>query len=194
MFVGENPLVMGQITPIISVPNGFVPVIDNYQRDDVAVANSDLALSSTQRATRRMTGGLVSNNTTVYASVSDLAVTVNRVGGLAFQYWLAYLTSDATEGIGVQLAFSGSANGIGYSIEAFTDPSTRANLIVADAFGSGIVPFAAGPGALAPCTIVIRGSCFVTAVGQLNVQFRAETGGAQDAALLAPSWGQVWAS
>lgn len=193
MYVRESTLVMGQITPQVAVPNGFSPVIDNYARDDIAIANNLLALAATQRATRRMTGGLVSNPTTVYTNVPDLTVPVNRVGGLAFQYWLLYFTNISTEGIGVQLAFSGTANGIGYSIEAYINAATRADLVYAEAFGTGVAPYTEGPG-LTLSIIEIRGSCFVTAVGDLTVQLRAETGGINSATLTPPSWGQVWSS
>lgn len=195
MFVAESPLVMGQISARVTVDSGHTPVINSYQRDDVASADLNNSLGPTQRANRRMTGGSVVNATTVYANADDLKVAITRLGGFAFEYWLAYVTTDATEGIGVQLAFSGTANGISYSVEAYTDPATRADLVLASAFGSGIAPFTAGPGAVTPAIVTVRGSCFVTALGDLNLQFRAETAaGGKQVALLSSSWGQVWAT
>lgn len=173
--------------------SGFTPILSNYKRDDIAVAENTLDLAAKQYARRRMTGGGITTNSTSYASLADLAVTVNRLGGTAFEYWLLYDSNDVGEGIGVQLAFSGSANGIAYSIDAFTAPNARANLVVATDFSTGIAPFATGPAA-SPCIINIRGSCFVTAVGDLNVQVRAETGGANQARVFSPSWGFVWAT
>ncbi len=193
MFVGENPLVMGQITGRVSVDSGHTPVVNTYLRDDVASADINAALAPTQRANRRIFL-LQSNDTTGYVDATDLAVAITRLGGYSFEYWLAYVSTDATEGIGVQLAFSGTANGIFYSVDAYTDPATRADLVTANAFGSGLAPFTAGPGLVAPAIINVRGGCNVTALGDLNLQFRAETGGAKLVALLAASWGQVWAS
>lgn len=193
-MTAESSLVMGQISGRVSVDSGHTPVLNTYERDDVASADLNRALGPTQRANRRMTGGLQVNDTTVYANATDLKVAITRLGGFAFQYWLAYVSTDATEGIGVQLAFGGTANGITYSIEAYSDPATREDLIVATDFGTGIVPFSAGPGVVTPAIINVRGSCFVTAIGDLNLQFRSETGGAKQVALLASCWGQVWAS
>lgn len=193
-MTAESTLVMGLISGRTTVDSGHTPVLNTYERDDVASADSNRALGPTQRANRRMTGGLQANDTTVYASATDLKVAITRLGGYAFAYWLAYVSSDDTEGIGVQLAFSGAANGITYSIEAYTDPATREDLIVATDFGTGIVPFAAGPGIVTPGIIQVRGSCFVTTIGDLNLQFRSETGGAKQVALLASCWGQVWAT
>jgi hypothetical protein len=193
MFVGENPLIMGQITGRVSVDSGHTPVINTYLRDDVASADVNAALGPTQRANRRITL-LQQNDTTTYANATDLAVAITRLGGFSFEFWLAYVSTDATEGIGVQLAFSGTANGIAYSVDAYTDPATRAPLVTASAFGSGLAPFAAGPGLVTPAIISVKGGCNVTAVGDLNLQFRAETGGAKLVALLASSWAQVWAS
>lgn len=194
MNIPESLLRMGQIVARAAWESGVTPMISAFLRDDVAVANNQLALAATQRARRRMTGGVQTSVLTTYANVPDLAVTINRVGGIAFEYWLAYLTSAAGEGIGVQLAFSGVANGITYSVEAYTDPATRANLLTPTDFGTGLVPFSAGPGATVPAIIQIRGSCNVTTVGDLNVQLRAETGGANSATLLSSSWGSVWSS
>lgn len=194
MYVPESTLVMGQIGARVSVDSGHTPVINTYLRDDVASADVNRALGPTQRANRRMTGGSQVNATTTYANATDLTVAVTREGGYAFEYWLAYVTSVVGEGIGVQLAFSGAANGVSYSVEAYTDAATRADLILATAFGTGIVPFTAGPGVVTPAIITVRGSCFVTTPGDLTLQFRSETGGAQQVALLASSWGQVWAT
>lgn len=192
MLISQNPLVMGQIPPEFSVNSGHAPLINTYSRDDIAIANSSLALAATQRARRRMTGGDVNVIGTSYVTVSDLSVPINRIGGIAFEYWLMYSTDDVTEGIGVQLAFSGTANGVGYTLEAYTAPATRANLVSVTSFGSGVAPYTAGPGAT-PCTIVVRGSCNVTAVGTLDLQIRTETG-ALSSTLLSPSWGSVWES
>ena len=194
MIIAENPFKMGQISAKFSVESGHTPVISSYLRDDIAIADASLELAATQRSTRKMTGGNVVTSSTTYANVSDLAVPINRVGGYAFQYWLQYLTSDVAEGIGVQLAFTGTANGVGYSIETYTAPNTRADLVSPADFGSGVAPYATGPGPAAVGTIVIRGSCNVLTLGTLNLQVRAENGGAASATLLFPSWAQEWSS
>lgn len=194
MDFGASQLRMGYITPRLAWDSGISPAINSFSRDDSAVANSALALTPTQRARRRMTGGSVASVSVAYASVPDLSVVINRAGGFAFEYWLMYFTSDVAEGIGVQLAFSGVANGVGYSVEAYTDPSTRAPLVVATDFGTGLAPYAAGPGAVNPCVITVRGSCFVATPGQLDLQIRAETGGANSATLMYPSWANAGSS
>jgi hypothetical protein len=193
MNIAQSLLRMGAIAARFSVDSGFTPVVTAYSRDDTAVCDNAGELALTQRARRRLFGNL-DTNSVGYANAPNLAVTINRTGGIAFDYWLLYATSDPTEGIGVQLAFTGAANGIGYSVEAYTDPTTRAPLVTASAFGSGLAAYAAGPGPATPCIIKIAGSANVTTVGDLNVQIRAKTGGANIATLLYPSWGAVSAS
>lgn len=193
MNIVQSLLRMGSIPSRATFDSGFTPVVSAYLRDDSAVCDNAGQLALTQRARRRLFGNL-DTSSVGYASAPNLAVTINRVGGIAFEYWLLYTTSDVSEGIGVQLAFSGAANGIGYSVEAYTDPNTRAPLVVAATFGSGLAAYAAGPGPSAPCIITVKGSANVTTVGDLNLQIRAKTGGANVASLLYPSWAAVSAS
>ena len=194
MLIVESTLKMGQISPVFAVDSGRAPIIGAYLRDDIAIADITLELSATQRSTRKMTGGSVVTSSTNYASVSDLAVPINRAGGYAFQYWLVYLTSVATEGIGVQLAFSGTSNAVCYSVEAYTDSSRREDLSTAFDFSTGLAPYTVGPGPVTAAIIQLRGSCNVLTVGTIDLQIRAETGGAEWAMLAYPSWAQVWSS
>lgn len=193
MEFAQSTLVMGQITQQIAFAPGFTPAIDNYLAGDVASAAAGPQLTPTQRVWNRMASDLASNSV-AYASVPTLAVPINRVGPIAFNYSLIYFTSDVAEGIGVRLAFSGAANQIAYTIDAYTDATTHAPLDVAHAFGTAIAPFATGPGPLSVAIINIRGACNVTTIGDLNVQFRAETGGANSATMALGSWGEVWAT
>ena len=187
MFVAESTLVMGQISQRVSVDSGFTPLIDSYQRDDIASANANNALIPAQRSLRRQAANL--DFSAGYASVPSLAVAIHRAGPIAFSYWLIYSTSDVNEGAGVRLAFSGSANGIAYSIQAYTDANTQAPLVTASNFGTAIPAFSTGPGSFVPGIIRIAGSCEVTTVGELNLQVRTKSTGTST--LQTGSWCEV---
>lgn len=161
-------------------------------RDDVPLGNGSGAMVPRQRAVRRITGLSQISNSTTYADVGNLTVTINRTGQLAFDYCLFYSSNNAAEGIGIQLAFTGTAIGVFYAIDMFTAPGTRANLVTASAFGSGLAPQTVGPG---PVDVVayVKGSCDVTVVGDLSLQICAETGGANDVTARVGSWGHVFA-
>lgn len=127
---------------------------------------------------------------TTYADITQLNVTINRAGVYIFDYWIRYQTSGAGEGIGLQLAFTGVAATIDYSIDMFTDPATRAPLITANTFASGIAPQATGPGAV-DAIARITGSFNTGNVGVLSCQLRASTGGANSVNVRISSWGMV---
>lgn len=194
MLFAENTFKMGQISAKFSVESGHTPVISSYLRDDIAIADNLLELAPTQRSTRKMTGGSVVSDSVGYVDIPNLAVPINRVGGIAFRYWLVYTTSVATEGMGVQLAYTGTANGVGYSIETYTDPTKREDLQTAFDFGTGLAPYSAGPGPAAVGIVQINGSCNVLTLGTLNVQIRAESGAPETVTLLYPSYARVWSS
>lgn len=160
-------------------------------RDDVPVGNGTTMVPR-QFAVRRVTGASQTSNSTTYADIANLNITVNRTGQITFDYFLIYQSSAAAEGIGIQVAFTGTAGGINYAIDMFTDPATRANLVTATAFGSGLAPQAVGPGAV-DVVAYIRGSCNVTAVGDLTLQMRAETGGANTVTARIGSWAHAFA-
>lgn len=160
-----------------------------YAAGDAPVYNGT-AFAPFQRSLRRVTGSNQNSSSTTYADITNLNVTINRTGFITFQYWILYSTSGVGEGIGLQLAFTGTAAGIGYSIDMFTDAATRAPLVTALTFGSGLAPQAVGPGAV-DVIARIEGSCNVTAVGVLSCQFRAETGGANSVTARVASWAHV---
>lgn len=161
-------------------------------RDDAVVGDGTGALVPRQFAVRRVTGAAQTTNSTTYADVTNLTITINRTGQITFDYLIIYQTSAAAEGIGIQLAFTGTASGINYAIDMFTDPATRANLVTAGSFGSGLAPQAVGPGAV-DVIARVAGSCNVTAVGDLSLQIRAETGGANTATVRVASWARAFA-
>lgn len=161
-------------------------------RDDVPVGSGSTMVPR-QYAVRRITGAAQTSTSTTYADIGNLTVTINRTGQITFDYYLIYQSSAAAEGIGIQVGFTGTAGGVNYSIDMFTDPATRANLISATAFGSGLAPQAVGPGAV-DVVAYIKGSCNVTAVGDLSLQFRAETGGANSVTARVGSWAHVFAT
>lgn len=189
-FAGSS-LRMGYITPRLAFESGVSPAINTFARDDVAMGSVLSALKPAQLAQRRQTGSNFVTTSIVYADVPNLLVPINRAGLYAFDYWLLYETNDVAEGIGVQLAFTGTA-ACSYSVEAYTDLTTRAPLVIATAFGSGLAPYAAGPGA-GKAIINIRGSMSVSVIGDLKLQARAETGGANSATILTSSWGRATA-
>lgn len=190
MIIAENPFKMGYISGRFVWDSGFVNLPQGLGRDDSALGNILGTIVPTQRAVRRVTGLNFTTNSPAYADINNLNVLIRRPGDIQFEYWLLYNTNDPAEGIGVQLAFNGTAGGVAYTIEAYTDPATRAPLVSAVAFGSGVPPFSVGPGA--PLSIIaIKGSCNIVAVGTLSVQARAETGGANSATVFTNSWGYV---
>lgn len=190
MLIGESSLRMGYITPQLAFESAIAPAINSFARDDVAMASLLNALKPTQLAQRRVTGLNQTSDSTTYADIANLAVAINRIGLVVFDYWLLYESSDVAEGIGVQVAFTGSANGA-YSVETYTDPSTRAPLVTAAALGSGLAPYTAGPGPGVQAIVNMRGSCNVSAIGTLAPQVRAETGGANTVTVLINSWARV---
>lgn len=193
MIIAENTFKMGYIAGPLQWGSGlpnFLAAGQPILRDDVPVTGSSANASPRQRAVRRITGASVTISSTTYTIIDNLTVTISRTGQVMFEYWLLYGSSAAAEGIGVQLGFTGVAGGVAYEVEAYTDPSTRAALVVATAFDSGLAPYAAGPGAT-PVGIHIKGSCNVTTVGDLTLQVRAETGGANNVTALVGSWGFV---
>lgn len=162
-----------------------------YASGDVPVWNGS-AFAPVQRTVKRITGASQTSTSTAYADVGNLTVTINRLGQVTFDYFLIYQTSAVAEGIGLQLAFTGTAGGINYTIDMFTAANTRADLIGQTAFGGPVAPQAAGPGLTDVCAYIC-GSCNVTAVGDLSLQFRAETGGANSVIARIGSWGHVFA-
>lgn len=193
MIIAENTFKMGYICGALNWGSGLPGVLATGRpllRDDVPVAGAAGASIAKQRAFRRVIGANVDSNSVAYADIANLTVTISRLEQLAFEYWLLYATSAAAEGIGVQLAYTGTA-AVVYDVEAYTDPSTRAPLVVATAFGSGLAPYSVGPGAAALCTIRIKGSFNPSALGDLSVQLRAETGGANTVTVFTSSWCSV---
>ena len=184
MFIAESTLKMGQIVGRTATDSGYAPILQTLLHDDIALLEDTGALVPTQRSIRRNTAGAIAITSAVYADVPQLAVLINRIGAISFDYWLPYTSSDVAEGIGVQLAFTGTATGVVYSVEAYTDPATRADLVMGAAFASGLAPYASGPGLAARAIVRLQGSCVITAVGTLNLQVRAKTGGAQSVTLL----------
>ena len=189
MIIGQSLLRMGYITPRLSWESGVSPAINTFARDDVPMGSILSALKPTQLAQRRQTAANFATTSIVYADVPNLIIPINRAGLYVFDYWLLYETNDVAEGIGVQVDFSGTGNGA-YSVDAFTDLSTRAPLVIATSFGSGLAPYAAGPG-VAGAIITVRGSLFCSAVGDLKLQIRAATGGANSATIRASSWARA---
>lgn len=195
MDIASSNLRMGYIAGKQNTDSAVSPTINTFLPGDIAVADANGALAPTQRTRKRMVTN-VQTLGTIYFSVSALAVTINRAGAISFTYWLLYTTSDVGEGIGVQLAFTGVASSVAYSVEAFTNSATRANLVAPAAFGTGVPPYTSGPGEgiVVPCTINIRGSCIVSTPGDLQLQLRSETGSPEYSTLLAPSTVEVSAS
>jgi hypothetical protein len=191
MDISASTLVMGSISPRVSFDSGFSPLIDTYSRDDIAIADLNRALIPKQLASRRMTASVTSSSTT-YATLAELTVPVNRLGALAFQFYLFYSTSQAAEGIGARLSFSGVATDVLIGRDGFSTPSVRLDFDSAASFGSAVPANGSGPGPLNIVPITLTGSCVVTTVGDLSVQIRAETGGAQNVTALASSWCGVW--
>jgi hypothetical protein len=193
MIIAENTFKMGYIASFLQFGSGlpnFLATGQPISRDDVPVTGSNSNTSPRQRAVRRITGASVTISSTTYTVIDNLTVSISRVGQIMFEYWLLYGSSAVGEGIGVQLGFNGVAAGIGYEVDANTDLATVAPLVVATAFDSGLAPYAAGPGA-SPVGIRIKGSCNVTTIGDLTLQVRAETGGANNVTALVGSWGFV---
>lgn len=163
-----------------------------FGADDIGVWNGT-AFVPKQHSVRRVTGVSQSTSSTSYVNITNLDVTINRTGLITFDYFIFYATNVATEGIGLQLAFTGTHDGgLGYAIDMFTAPNVRADLISQSTFGAGIAPQTTGPGPTA-VQAIIRGSCNVTGVGVLSCQMRAETGGANSVFAFVGSWARVFA-
>jgi hypothetical protein len=162
-----------------------------FASGDVPVWNGS-TFAPKQTSARRQPIISQNTNSTAYVDITALNVAINRTGQIVFEYWVFYITSNVTEGIGLQLAFTGTAVGVAYTIDMFTDPATRAALVGQVAFGAGVAPQAVGPAGTDACAY-ISGSCDVTAIGTLSCQMRSETGGAQQVAARVGSWAHVFA-
>jgi hypothetical protein len=191
MDVPQSPLRMGYIGAQDSWDSGADPIGVLLGPSD-ALTWDGSAYVPKQRTVNRV---LLVNQTissVAYVDVTGLLATINRAPShFVFEYWIRYRSSGAGEGIGLQLAYSGTFATCDYSIDMFTDPSTRAPLIVANTFASGIAPQAAGPGAV-DVIANIRGSFKADTVGVLSCQARAETGGANNVQIMVSSWGRVF--
>jgi len=170
---------------------GGVSFASGFAADDVPVWNGS-TFTPKQRSIRRVTGASQTSTSVTYADITNLNITINRIGQYAFEYWILYSTSAVGEGIGLQLALTGVAATCDYTIDLLTAPATRASLVTANAFGSGLAPQTAGPGATNVCAYIL-GSCNITTVGVLSCQLRAETGGANSATARVGCWCHVFA-
>jgi hypothetical protein len=184
-------MIFGYIVGLLQWGTGGGPLAVLTGPDDELVWNGT-AFVAKQRTVERLLFSNQISSITTYADIAGLTGPINREAAhYTFEYWLRYQTSGAGEGIGLQMAFSGTAATVNYSIDMFTDPATRAPLITASAFGSGIAPQAAGPGAV-DAVAYIKGSFKADTVGTLSVQMRAKTGGANNVTAMVSSWGHVF--
>lgn len=203
MIIRESTLRMGYITGRFAWDSGSLPALApaGALAGDEAVWNGSTNQPK-QRSSRRVNFANQSFSSTAYANVSDLIVPINRGGVHTFEYFLLYESSATTEGAGFRIAFTGISN-VDYALNMFTDQSNQAPIVVSNAFSTTLPPQASGPGPatgggaggpMGGVTIAyIMGSLNVTTVGDLSVQARAESGGANSVTVRIGSWCRVYA-
>jgi hypothetical protein len=189
MIIAENSFRMGYIVGLMQWGTGGGPLGVLSGPGDVLAWDGSSYVAKQRTVNRLLFSNQVCVSTT-YEDIVGLLCTINRIGHFEFEYWIRYQTSAVGEGIGLQLAYSGTAATCNYAIDMFTDPATRAPLITASAFGTGLAPQAAGPGAV-DAIARISGSFKADTVGVLSAQMRAETGGANSASAMVSSWANV---
>ena len=191
MIIAQNSFRMGYIVGLMQWGTGGGPLGVLTGPDDV-LAWSGSAFVAKQRTVARLLFANQVSSSTTYADIAGLLCTINRPEShFEFEYWIRYRTSAAGEGIGLQMQYTGVAATCDYAIDMFTDPTTRAPLITANAFGTGLAPQSAGPGAV-DAIARISGSFKADTVGVLSCQMRAETGGANNVSAMVSSWANIF--
>ena len=190
MIIAPSSLKMGYIVPGFAFDSGMTPAISppGALANDEAVWNGTVFVPR-QRSQVRLAANQTTTLTT-YADITALIIPINRVGIHTFEYDLIYETSATSEGAGFQVVFSGTATGVQYTLNMFVDATNQAPISVRETFGGGPPPQAAGP-SFVPAVAYINGSFNATAIGDLSVQFRAESGGANSVTVKTGSWGRV---